>query len=69
MLTTRASASERALRSDRLPEVLEHLDEPQPLVAAMSKARPEGRLFVTIPNGYGPEVAAAASASFASAGA
>jgi 2-polyprenyl-3-methyl-5-hydroxy-6-metoxy-1,4-benzoquinol methylase len=35
-------------------EVLEHLDEPRPLVAAMSdKLAPEGRLFVTIPNGYG----------------
>jgi 2-polyprenyl-3-methyl-5-hydroxy-6-metoxy-1,4-benzoquinol methylase len=35
-------------------EVLEHLDEPRKLVAAMSdKLAPEGRLFVTIPNGYG----------------
>ncbi len=35
-------------------EVLEHLHEPRPLVAAMSeKLAPSGRLFVTVPNGYG----------------
>jgi len=35
-------------------EVLEHLAEPRPLVAAMSdKLAPGGRLFVTVPNGYG----------------
>ena len=35
-------------------EVLEHLLEPRSLVAAMSrKLAPSGRLFVTIPNGYG----------------
>jgi SAM-dependent methyltransferase len=35
-------------------EVLEHLHEPRPLVAAMAeKLAPSGCLFVTIPNGYG----------------
>jgi len=35
-------------------EVLEHLSEPRLLVAAMSdKLAPTGRLFVTVPNGYG----------------
>jgi 2-polyprenyl-3-methyl-5-hydroxy-6-metoxy-1,4-benzoquinol methylase len=35
-------------------EVLEHLYEPRPLVAAMSdKLAPSGWLFVTVPNGYG----------------
>ena len=35
-------------------EVLEHLRDPRPLVAAMSrKLTPDGWLFVTIPNGYG----------------
>jgi len=35
-------------------EVLEHLYEPHSLVAAMSdKLAPSGRLFVTVPNGYG----------------
>ncbi|HSD10853.1 MAG TPA: class I SAM-dependent methyltransferase [Candidatus Binatia bacterium] len=35
-------------------EVLEHLVEPRPLVAAMrDKLAPAGLVFVTIPNGYG----------------
>src|SRR5205823_6650318 len=35
-------------------EVLEHLDEPRPLVAAMrAKLAPAGLIFITIPNGYG----------------
>lgn len=35
-------------------EVLEHLDEPQPLVAAMrARLAPAGRIFITVPNGYG----------------
>lgn len=35
-------------------EVLEHLRDPRPLVAAMAaKLAPEGRVFVTVPNGYG----------------
>src|SRR5262245_59464859 len=35
-------------------EVLEHLHEPRPLVAAMAdRLSPAGWLFVTVPNGYG----------------
>lgn len=35
-------------------ELLEHLHDPRPLVAAMAeRLAPEGRLFVTVPNGYG----------------
>lgn len=35
-------------------EVLEHLDAPDPLILAMrDKLAPGGRLFVTVPNGYG----------------
>lgn len=35
-------------------EVLEHLDEPQPLVATMSRhLEPDGLLIITVPNGYG----------------
>ncbi len=36
-------------------EVLEHLVEPRPLVAAMrAKLAPAGLIFITVPNGYGP---------------
>ena len=35
-------------------EVLEHLSEPRPLVAAMrAKLAPAGLIFITVPNGYG----------------
>jgi 2-polyprenyl-3-methyl-5-hydroxy-6-metoxy-1,4-benzoquinol methylase len=35
-------------------EVLEHLEAPDALIAAMAaKLSPRGRLFITIPNGYG----------------
>jgi SAM-dependent methyltransferase len=36
-------------------EVLEHLEVPQPLIDTMARhLAPGGRLFVTVPNGYGP---------------
>jgi 2-polyprenyl-3-methyl-5-hydroxy-6-metoxy-1,4-benzoquinol methylase len=35
-------------------EVLEHLADPDPLIRAMvAKLTPEGRLFITVPNGWG----------------
>ena len=35
-------------------EVLEHLHEPRPLVAAITeKLAPSGLVFVTVPNGFG----------------